>query len=175
MVKVAVTEKMFRWADKRCRTFVDSSRPNAVASQRQRVLTGFLCEAAFWATFRHAEYHDAQDFDFVVKDLKIDVKGKLCKHDPERISLNFFINDTYIDKPFDGIYVFMFVSQDYSTVWMVGWETFNNFKANADFIPAGESYNQNGRSFQNKLDVWNLPVSKMRSMDLLFDKLENRL
>lgn len=164
MLRVAVTEKMYRWAERRCSSFVDSSRPNAVDSQRQRVLTGFLCEAAFWSCFRTAEYHDAIDYDFVLGGVKVDVKGKLCKHNPERVSLNFFINDTYIDKPFDGVYVFAFVSQDYSTVWIVGWETFLGFKSKARFIRAGESYEQNGRMFHNKLDVWNMPVRELSPM-----------
>lgn len=166
MIKVAVTDKMFRWAEKRCGTFSDSSRPNAVTSQRRRVLTGFLCEAAFWATYRECQYHDAIDYDFILGSTKIDVKGKLCKHNPEKSALNFFINDTYIDKPFEGVYVFAFVSEDFKTVWLVGWETFHKFKDNAQFIGAGETYLQNGKEFQNKLDVWNLPVSKMRSMDI---------
>lgn len=159
---VSVTPKMRAWAERRCERFVDSSRPNAVSDQRTRVLTGFLCEAAFWSLHRDATYVDEIDYDFLINDHKVDIKGKLCKHDPERVSLNFFINDTYIKKPFDGVYVFCFLSQDLSKVWVVGWETFYQFEKTATFIPAKTSYVQNGRSFYNKLDVWNMRVSEMR-------------
>lgn len=172
MIKVSVTPKMLAWAQRRCDTFVDSRVPNAVSDQRTRVLTGFLCEAAFWSLYRDASYRDAVDHDFVINGVKVDVKGKLCRHDPERLSLNFFINDSYINKSIDGIYVFAFLSDRFDFVWIVGWETFENFKRSAKFIPEGESYTQNGKSFRNKLSVWNLPVLSMRGTELLFEKLK---
>lgn len=161
METFTVTPEMMKYARERAEHFVDSAMPNH-RDKWERVGSGFLCEAAFKLWQPKATYVDERSFDFYLRGVKIDVKGKVTKSKFWRKlnSLNFMVTDDATHRTrfkMDGLYVFAFIDEDISEgsiIKILGWKTFEDFHKTSRLIPRGTEWDLRD-------DNYNIPVSAM--------------
>jgi hypothetical protein len=107
-----------------------------------RNIVGCIGEQVYSQFAPLAERHDTYDYDFFIKNLKVDVKTRIIKTEPSH-HFDFTIKQVKNNQDVD-IYVFIGVHENLEKAWIFGWLKKSEFFEKSECISAGELMPQGG-------------------------------
>ena len=126
------------------------------------VVWDWLCNAGV-----ETEYHGTFDYDLFAEDVSIDVKTKKVKVPPQN-EHNASV-PAYNTKQKTFMYFWVYVLEDMSTAWLVGWLDKESFFEEATFNKQGD---KDGEKWVFKADTYSLKIKHLIKADDLISNLK---
>lgn len=141
IISVKITQQIFDEASDRNTRYknkfgnIGTHRTN---KDRQR-MTGYLAEACIRSLFPKISYSNSDTVDFILDSITLDSKAQGCNSKP----LDYFSATLYEEQKSrdTDYYIFSRVKNDFSTAWICGVISKQNFFKLAKFAPAGTKTN----------------------------------
>jgi len=121
-------------------------------------MRGIIGEVLFKSKYSIAKYIDCYDYDFLLKDKKIDIKTKFINVFPNE---NMFVNVKAEPLQDTDFYYFVMVLSNLKYAWHLGYISKDDFLREATLRKKGEVKD----NFTFDFDHYELPIKKLRSTE----------